>query len=119
MTNSTYFEDRLWSHDSPMLVYLQTGLLGIASLVWLAVAVTRRSVRARLDLDDDDGTRCLVGALSLLALGLMSVANTHLLFRPAIIGAVVALVLSVPPVDARRRRPSPAEAGSADLPDPR
>ncbi|MDQ1698951.1 MAG: hypothetical protein QOG34_814, partial [Frankiaceae bacterium] len=57
---------------------------------------------------------CLVGALSLLALGLMSLANTHLLFRPAILGAVVALVLSVPAIDARRRQLSPAEAGSVD-----
>ncbi|MDQ1685572.1 MAG: hypothetical protein QOC82_2309 [Frankiaceae bacterium] len=114
VTNSTYFEDRLWSHDSPMLVYLQTGVLGIAALIWLAVATVRRSVRARIDLDEEDATRCLVGALSLLALGLMSLANTHLLFRPAILGAVVALVLSVPAIDARRRQPSLAEAGSVD-----
>jgi O-antigen ligase len=114
VTNSTYFEDRLWSHDSPMLVYLQTGVLGIVALIWLAVATVRRSVRARIDLDAEDATRCLVGALSLLALGLMSLANTHLLFRPAILGAVVALVLSVPAIDARRRQLSPAEAGSVD-----
>lgn len=112
VTNSTYFEDRLWSHDSPLLVYLQTGLLGVAAIGWLTVATVRRGVRARVDLDDRDGTRCLVGCLSLLALGLMSVANTHLLFRPAIVGAVVALVLSVPPIDARRRAPSPTEAST-------
>jgi O-antigen ligase len=114
VTNSTYFEDRLWSHDSPMLVYLQTGLLGIAALVWLGVATFRRAVRARIDLDDEDATRCLIGALSLLALGLMSLANTHLLFRPAIVGAVVALALSVPAIDAIRRAPSPAEDATAD-----
>jgi O-antigen ligase len=119
VTNSTYFEDRLWSHDSPLLVYLQTGLLGIVALLWLGVATIRRSVRARIQLADEDATRCLVGALALLALGLMSLANTHLLFRPAVIGAVVALVLSVPPVDAWRRLPSPTAAGSADPATPR
>jgi O-antigen ligase len=114
VTNSTYFEDRLWSHDSPLLVYLQTGLLGIGALVWLGIATVRRSVRARLDLDEDDATRCLVGSLALFALGLMSLANTHLLFRPAIVGAVLALMLSVPPVDAKRRLPSPAEDATGD-----
>ena len=108
----------MWSHDSLLLVYLQTGLLGMAAMIWLAVATTRRGYRARRLLAPDDANTTLVGCLALLALGLMSLANTHLLFRPAIVGTVIAATLSVPPIDARRREPllSPAEAdaGSAD-----
>ena len=120
VTNSTYFEDRLWSHNSLLLIYLQTGLLGMAAMVWLAVATTRRGYRARRDLHDEDANTVLVGCLALLALGLMSLSNTHLLFRPAIVGAVIAATLSVPPIDARRRAalpsPSAADAGSAVAP---
>jgi O-antigen ligase len=97
------YEDRPFSHNSLVFAYLQTGLLGLAALVWLGVAATRSAVRAVRTLPTDVSLRVLVGSTALLGYGIQSISQTSLLHRPGITAAVIAMVLATPPKEALDR----------------
>jgi O-antigen ligase len=102
------YEDRPFSHNSIVFAYLQTGLLGIAALGWLAVAAIRAAREALRTMPPDIALRVLTGCVALLGYGIQSLTQTSLLHRPGITAAVVAMVLATAPRDAPA--PGPADA---------
>lgn len=91
------YEDRPFSHNSLLFAYLQTGLLGVAALVWLGAAAWRAAVTAVRTLPTEVSLRILVGSLALLGYGIQSITQTSLLHRPGITAAVIAMVLATRP----------------------
>ncbi|HVF04189.1 MAG TPA: O-antigen ligase family protein [Frankiaceae bacterium] len=91
------YEERPFAHNSLLFAYLQTGLLGVAGLVWLAIAARRAAARALRDCPVDIALRIFVGSVALLGYAIQSLTQTSLLHRPSITAAVVAMVLATWP----------------------
>ena len=94
------YEDRRFSHNSLLYLYLQLGALGFLAFGVLAGQITRRCYRSVVQLPFAASTRAAAAGCALIGAGLESLANPNLLARASIVTLCLAVVLLTPPRDA-------------------
>jgi O-antigen ligase len=108
-TRQTTFSERLYAHNTYLLVYLRLGVAGILALLWLAVRVMRSGTSAHREPDQQVAVRRVAAAFALLGFAASAVFQPFILSRSDVIAIAVALVLmtaDAAPAPPRRARPS-------------
>lgn len=90
------YDDRLFSHNTYLDLWLHLGLAGIALLLAAVVTLVKklRTTLRRAVLEDT--TRAVGAAAAIAALGVKALFIPLLLYRPAILAVAVAVVLLLP-----------------------
>ena len=97
---SLVYEDRRFSHNSLLYLYLQLGALGVVAFGTFAGQITRRCYRSVVYLPLTASTRAAAAGFALVGAGAESLANPNLLARASIVALCLAVVLLTPPRDA-------------------
>lgn len=90
------YQDRLFSHNSVLYLYLQLGLLGLVAFAALLGEAARR-LHARLRQPDEGAVVAAAAGCTLLGAVLESLLNPNLLLRPSIVVFCLCLALVVSP----------------------
>lgn len=91
------YQDRLFSHNSWVYLYLQLGLLGLAAFAGLSIAVIRNATAALRRPDNDAALTAVAAACALVGAGIEAAFNPNLLLRPSIVAFALCLALVVQP----------------------